>query len=199
MSSPPWTLLLPPSPPCPSRKWSKSDRKRQMLYISTHIWNLERWYWWSYVQGNRGDTDIKNRLLDSVGEERMGWFECLLFVDKQIWHGTPIAKTVKSLIKVWLVSCRLLYVCGGMEFTNHNSGESGNETVWTPSHVASFWGLRLELTSPAFSWDLEEEEDLADGWGWAWGCWRSEWWCRFLQMSVSLSREDGGWLTWVKA
>ena len=33
------------------------------------IWNLERWYQWSYTQG---DTDVKNRLLDSVGEGEGG-------------------------------------------------------------------------------------------------------------------------------
>ena len=32
------------------------------------MWNLERWYQQSYVQGSKGDTDIKNRLLDSAGE-----------------------------------------------------------------------------------------------------------------------------------
>ena len=29
----------------------------------------ERRYWWSYVQGSKGDTDMKNRLLDTVGGE----------------------------------------------------------------------------------------------------------------------------------
>ena len=27
--------------------WSKSERETQ-LYITIHIWNLEKWYWWSY-------------------------------------------------------------------------------------------------------------------------------------------------------
>ena len=34
-------------------EWSKSERKRQILYINAYIWNLERWYWWSYMQGSR--------------------------------------------------------------------------------------------------------------------------------------------------
>ena len=33
------------------------------------MWNLERWYQQSYVQGSKGDTDIKNRLSDPVGGE----------------------------------------------------------------------------------------------------------------------------------
>ena len=33
------------------------------------MWSLERWYRRSYVQGSKGDTDIKNRLSDSGGGE----------------------------------------------------------------------------------------------------------------------------------
>jgi len=34
--------------------------------------NLERWYGQSYMQGSKGDMDVKNRLLDSVGEGEGG-------------------------------------------------------------------------------------------------------------------------------
>ena len=53
-------------------EWSKSERERQILYIYAYIWNLERQYQWSYMQGSKGDTDVKNRLLDSVGEGEGG-------------------------------------------------------------------------------------------------------------------------------
>ena len=43
-----------------------------MLYINTYVWNLERWYWQSYVQDSKGDTDVKDRLLDTVGEGEGG-------------------------------------------------------------------------------------------------------------------------------
>ena len=46
-------------------EWSKSEI--QTLYINACIWNLERWHWWSYMQGSKGDTDIMKRLLGSVG------------------------------------------------------------------------------------------------------------------------------------
>ena len=49
-------------------EWSKSERERQIPFINTNMWDLERWYWWSYIQGSKRDTDKKNRLLDSVGE-----------------------------------------------------------------------------------------------------------------------------------
>ena len=37
-------------------------RERQISYINAYVWNLERRYWQSYLQGSNGDTDIKNRL-----------------------------------------------------------------------------------------------------------------------------------------
>ena len=39
-------------------EWSKLEREGQVSYIKAHIWNLERWYWWSYLQVSTGDTDI---------------------------------------------------------------------------------------------------------------------------------------------
>ena len=39
-------------------QWSKSERERQMLYINTDVWDLERRYWCTYLQGNSGDTDM---------------------------------------------------------------------------------------------------------------------------------------------
>ena len=46
-------------------KWvSKSEREEQILYINKYIWNLDRWYWWTYFQGSDRDTDIGNRLMD---------------------------------------------------------------------------------------------------------------------------------------
>ena len=55
--------------------WSKSKRERQILYINACVWNLERWYWWTCLQGRKGDTDIENRLADTEreGEGGMNW------------------------------------------------------------------------------------------------------------------------------
>ena len=53
-------------------EWSKSERERQILYINAHTWNLEKWYRRSYMQGSKGDTDVKRRLLDSVGKGEGG-------------------------------------------------------------------------------------------------------------------------------
>ena len=54
-------------------EWSKSE-KRHILYVNAYIYiyNLERCYWWFYMQGSKGDTDVKNRLVDSMGELEIG-------------------------------------------------------------------------------------------------------------------------------
>ena len=53
-------------------QWSKSERAKQIAYMNAFIWNLERWYWWTYLQGSIGDTDVKHRLVDTVGEGEGG-------------------------------------------------------------------------------------------------------------------------------
>ena len=53
-------------------EWSKSEREKQIPYINAYIWNIEKWYWWTYLQGSNRGTDIENRLVDTVGEEEGG-------------------------------------------------------------------------------------------------------------------------------
>ena len=52
-------------------EWSKSEREKQILYINTGMWNLERWDRWPYFQGRNRDTDAENRL-DMQGVGRVG-------------------------------------------------------------------------------------------------------------------------------
>ena len=58
----------------PIIQWSKSEREKQISYIGidAYMWNLERWYWWTYFQGSNGDADIDNRLVDAVEEGEGG-------------------------------------------------------------------------------------------------------------------------------
>ena len=32
-----------------------SQKKKKITYIYAYIWNLERWYWWIYLQGSNGE------------------------------------------------------------------------------------------------------------------------------------------------
>ena len=36
-------------------QWSKSEREKQILYINAYVWNLERRYWWTYLQDIGGE------------------------------------------------------------------------------------------------------------------------------------------------
>jgi len=53
-------------------KWSKWERERQILYINACLWNLERWYWWTYLLGSSGDANTENRLVDTMAEGESG-------------------------------------------------------------------------------------------------------------------------------
>ena len=51
-------------------EWSKSEREKQILYINAYMWNLEKWYRWSYLQSRSRDTDVENKLRVTKGEGR---------------------------------------------------------------------------------------------------------------------------------
>ena len=48
------------------------SQKEKSKYISAYVWNLEKWYWWTYLQGRNRDTDIENELVDTAGEGEGG-------------------------------------------------------------------------------------------------------------------------------
>jgi len=62
---------------CPSSQWCHPAISSSVVpfsscpqsYTDTHIWNLKRWHWWIYFQGNKGGTDIENRPMDTRGGE----------------------------------------------------------------------------------------------------------------------------------
>ena len=70
-----------------------SQRERQIVYINAYIENLERQYQRSYKQGSKGDIDVKNGLLDSVGEG-----EGVMFWENSIETRTlPYVKQITSV------------------------------------------------------------------------------------------------------
>ena len=68
-----------------ARTWSRYFRHQALpsdhhygwfsCLISPCIWNLERWYWWTYLQGSNGDADVEKRLVDTgrEGEGGTNW------------------------------------------------------------------------------------------------------------------------------
>ena len=56
--------------------WVKSDRERPVLYDIAYMWNLKKWYQWTYLQNRNRVTDIKNKLVVtervSGGRDKLG-------------------------------------------------------------------------------------------------------------------------------
>ena len=66
----------------------KSEREKQIIYINAYIWNLERWYWWAYLQSSNrhrhweqthghGRGEVEDRV---GGVERITWKHTLPYV-----------------------------------------------------------------------------------------------------------------------
>ena len=52
-------------------EWNKSEREKQILYINAYMWNIEKWYRWTYLQDKNRDTEVENGHVDT-GEEGEG-------------------------------------------------------------------------------------------------------------------------------
>ena len=52
--------------------WSKSERKKQISYINAYMWNLEKLYRWTSLQGKNRDTDVENKRMDTKGRKPGG-------------------------------------------------------------------------------------------------------------------------------
>ena len=55
--------------------WNKSEREKQISYINTHMWNLEKRHWWTYLQGKIRVSDMDKRIMGTAGKEKMDWIE----------------------------------------------------------------------------------------------------------------------------
>ena len=50
--------------------WSKSEREKQILCISTKMWNPGKWCRWTYWQSRNRDTDIERKCMNTKGGGR---------------------------------------------------------------------------------------------------------------------------------
>ena len=53
-------------------EWSKSEIEKQISYINIYMWNLEKWYKWTGLQGRNRDTDVENKCMDNKGGKPWG-------------------------------------------------------------------------------------------------------------------------------
>jgi len=66
-------------------------------HVRNYWRNLEKWYSWTYLQGRSRETDIKNRLVDPMGEREDGTnFEIRIDIRRRQWHPTPVLLPGKS-------------------------------------------------------------------------------------------------------
>ena len=47
---------------------SESEREKQIEYINRYMWNLEKWYKWTYLQSRNRDADIENKHFHQCGK-----------------------------------------------------------------------------------------------------------------------------------
>ena len=88
-------------------EWSKLEREKQTSCINAYIWNLEKWFRWTYLQGRKRNTDGENRCMDA-GESRGGWTLGLahnltpdLSSDQLAW-GSPPPSIEMNICHSWL-------------------------------------------------------------------------------------------------
>ena len=84
-------------------RWNKSDRKRQISYDITYMWNLKTWYKWTYLQSRNRIIDKENKLkgiAGAAGGDKWGvlllLFSCYVVSDSFVtpWtvaHQAPLS------------------------------------------------------------------------------------------------------------
>ena len=74
-------------------EWSKSERETQ-IYINTDMWNLEKWYRWSYLQSRNRDINVENKCMDTEGERgSVGWIGSLGLTYIHSWCCCPASQS----------------------------------------------------------------------------------------------------------
>ena len=62
--------------------WEKSEREKQVSYMNTQVWNVEKRYRWTYFQGRNRDTGVENGFMDPRRERGggMNWEVGLTYI-----------------------------------------------------------------------------------------------------------------------
>ena len=56
-----------------------NQKEKNKHHILTYIWNLEKWYWWTYLQGRNWHTDVGKGFVDTAMEGENGMnFESII-------------------------------------------------------------------------------------------------------------------------
>ena len=92
-------------------------QKEKNKCINSYIQNLEKWYWWTCLQGRNRDTDVERMVLwTQQGKKRVGQIEkssldilsLFTFMHwRRKWQPTPVFLPGESQGRGSLVGCRL--------------------------------------------------------------------------------------------
>ena len=52
-----------------------NQKEKKKSYINKCMWNLEKRYRWTYLQGKIRVSVMDKRIMDTAGKERMDWIE----------------------------------------------------------------------------------------------------------------------------
>ena len=98
-------------------EWSKPERKTPVYYCI--YMEFRKMVMMTLHRDSKRDTDIKNRLLDSVEKARVGWFErvALKYVSYNMWN--------RSLVQVQCMRQNAQGWCTGMTLRDGMGREVG--------------------------------------------------------------------------
>ena len=77
-----------------TENFDAAQNKKKISYINAHLWNLEKWYRWTYFQGRNRDADTEKGPVGGVGDggESGDWLPALLCI-KQAAGGNLLIST----------------------------------------------------------------------------------------------------------
>ena len=117
-------------------EWSKSEREKQALYINAYIWNIEKWYWWIYLQGSNRDANIENRLVDTVAEGE-GWMNWEHSIET---YTLPYVKQIASGNLLYATGSSNPLFCDNLEEWGWEGGSGGKGHMYTCDWLMLMYG-----------------------------------------------------------
>ena len=101
-------------------EWGKSERVKQISYINACMWNLEKWYRWTGLQGRSWDTDVENKCMDTKG-------------GKPQWRGDGGVLNWAIGVDIYTLMCIKLMTNKNLQYKQTNK-QTKNPKQWLIHH-----------------------------------------------------------------
>ena len=133
------------------REQRKTEREKQVSYINTCMWNLEKRYRWSYLQSRNRDAGAENKCTDTKGgrgEEWTGRLEltytraCSVVYDSVTpWTCSPPGSSVRGISQARILGVGCHFLLQGIFQTQ----ESNPSLPWllTGRRILEHWATLL--------------------------------------------------------